>query len=579
MNFFSKKPRSSKSGNHFFKNPLLWQGLLIIGILSGIFEVNFYAEHLGKAPETGEKKPGQFRVKSIKYFYLPIGQRNDFISFLLNFFHWRTDRAFIKKELLFEEGEIADGKLLLESEKNLMQTRLFTDVKVQHSVIERDEKNQFQGDVYVMTRDSFSIFGYVDGGVSGGNQWGVLEFGDENFLGKGYLLSFRHYLDFFSKTYAQTFQNPRVLGTHWLFGETMGIQLNSSGQKEGDFQQFTISYPLYSTQTIWGTSLNYTRNNIIVRHTREGELAYLPFTDIRYIYRKLEHNFSFKILRSFGKDLKLDIISGAGGWLEFKNPIDILSASQMEKFQQLLRERSDFFLIFALRLYENNFVRLYNYKSLEISEYLLSGSSLKIEMNPGSGFNQKGKKTFFVTHALKYSFNWILPWKDLIEINASYQSRFNEDGLSEKFLESDSLYSGDASYVIRLAFLGSLFIRISGAHIKNPFYLSPLDSQDQFRGYLYNEFQGDRLFKGLLEMRTIAIRFWYFAVGAILFYEMESLGYNEFPHAIRALGTGLRIMMPEVKSSLIRIDFSYPLDSSDNHYRERFLSLGYFQQF
>ncbi len=93
-----------------------------------------------------------------------------FASPFLNFFHSTTNEYIISDELLFKRNDYVDDELLLETERNLRATELFTNVKIEIDSIENDYY-----DIYVTTKDRWSLYpaplyGHSDGYASYGGK-------------------------------------------------------------------------------------------------------------------------------------------------------------------------------------------------------------------------------------------------------------------------------------------------------------------------------------------------------------------------------------------------------------------------
>lgn len=99
-----------------------------------------------------------------------------FAAPLLNFFHTKTREYVISDELLFRKGDYIDEEYILETERNLRATGLFTKV-----LIELDSFDYNKYDVFVTTKDRWSLYPIPLGKTGGGfSQYGATI--DENNL-------------------------------------------------------------------------------------------------------------------------------------------------------------------------------------------------------------------------------------------------------------------------------------------------------------------------------------------------------------------------------------------------------------
>lgn len=115
-------------------------------------------------------------------------EKNDkdwfFAAPFLNFFHTKTKEYVIKDELLFRKGSAISEEYLLETERNLRSTGLFTNVRIELDSISTD-----LFDVYVLTKDRWSLYPVPKGKTGGGfSQYGAT-IDENNFLGTGTKIS------------------------------------------------------------------------------------------------------------------------------------------------------------------------------------------------------------------------------------------------------------------------------------------------------------------------------------------------------------------------------------------------------
>jgi hypothetical protein len=99
--------------------------------------------------------------------------------------------------------------------------------------------------------------------------------------------------------------------------------------------------------------------------------------------------------------------------------------------------------------------------------------------------------------------------------------------------------------------------------LPGPFFLG---SDNGLRGYLINEFEGQRLAQGNLEVRSIPAPLWFFRVGAVLFYDAGAVPdtwktFSVAQHLHHDVGLGFRALIPQSNRELFRFDLAFPLDN------------------
>lgn len=103
-----------------------------------------------------------------------------YIKDIMNGLHTITKPYVIRDELLFSKGDDIDEQIMLETERNLRQMGLFTDVRIELDSIGYDKY-----DAYIVTKDRWSLMPSILFGTGGG----ISEYGgrisEHNFIGTG----------------------------------------------------------------------------------------------------------------------------------------------------------------------------------------------------------------------------------------------------------------------------------------------------------------------------------------------------------------------------------------------------------
>ncbi len=101
--------------------------------------------------------------------------------------------------------------------------------------------------------------------------------------------------------------------------------------------------------------------------------------------------------------------------------------------------------------------------------------------------------------------------------------------------------------------------------LPGPFFLG---SDDGLRGYLINEFDGQRLARGNFEIRSIPKPLWFLRVGAVMFYDVGAVpdtwgSFDVGKHLHHDIGVGARALIPQSNRELFRFDLAIPLDNGE----------------
>ena len=181
------------------------------------FAVSVFAEGVSGAQAAAADSTASFRVDKIRYH---IGDAFDDSKYhtkydkwaydLLNVIHIETREATVRKLLLFNEGDVVDLNLMLESERFLRDQNFLSDASIQVSS---------QGDstfVDVYTSDNWTLTLPFSIGFSG-SEWSYdnLNYGigiqESNFLGLGQKVGFYYGHDEFRDMWQAEYSDPHFL--------------------------------------------------------------------------------------------------------------------------------------------------------------------------------------------------------------------------------------------------------------------------------------------------------------------------------------------------------------------------------
>ena len=169
-----------------------------------------------------------------------------FIFEAANFLHLETREHVVRRELLFEEGDVVDPEKIAESERNIRSLPFLRGVRILTRPVSPGVV-----DVFVFTRDTWTTeprLSFSRGGGDSKEEYGIVEknlFG----LGKRIVLRYRNELDRSSNQ--ALYDDPRVLGSRFRFAG------NSEDTSDGRVAQTLVDYPFYSLDTPWAGSVRY----------------------------------------------------------------------------------------------------------------------------------------------------------------------------------------------------------------------------------------------------------------------------------------------------------------------------------
>lgn len=187
--------------------------------------------------------PDDAVIDEIHYTRLPIfdesNPREDNALYRwANSFHVLTKEPVISQQVLFEEGQSYDQRLLEETARLLRQRNYLYDVDVR-AVSQCGDKV----DVEVITKDVWSFVPEIDFDRSGGDNTYGIGLTDTNIFGSGKHLSISYDNDTDRTSYKLEYKDDNV------FGSRVETQIAYTDSDDGSNQSFGLALPFYSLDT------------------------------------------------------------------------------------------------------------------------------------------------------------------------------------------------------------------------------------------------------------------------------------------------------------------------------------------
>ncbi len=124
-------------------------------------------------------KTNETKLRHIYLLPLRIGAGIDWLAPILQAIHITTQASFLGTQLELAGLTSLDSSIAANAERHLRQLKIFTHISFHFLPI---ADNSSQGDLLIVIRDAFSLYGSINGGSEGGRRWLELETGDYNFL-------------------------------------------------------------------------------------------------------------------------------------------------------------------------------------------------------------------------------------------------------------------------------------------------------------------------------------------------------------------------------------------------------------
>ncbi len=184
----------------------------------------------------------------------------------LNVLHLRTAPSFIRRELLFREGDCLDPFLLSESARLLDQYGFLSQASITH---EDDGGGGVR--VFVSTRDEWSTKVDVGGTYDGGLNVERVQVTEENFLGRGIFAEFTH------RERREQRQQSLGLATPRFFGRS-DASIAWGRDRPGQFLDQYVRYPFVGEAGDYAARQGFSRGTRYFSYSSDG--AGLPFEQV-----------------------------------------------------------------------------------------------------------------------------------------------------------------------------------------------------------------------------------------------------------------------------------------------------------
>jgi outer membrane protein assembly factor BamA len=466
----------------------------------------------------------------------------------LNRFHAKTRTSVIRRELLFQEGDLLDQDLLDESERNLRSFSFLTDVSVEAIPV-----NESEADVIVHTEDQWTTNPKISFGQSGSDR--TLDFGIEesNFLGLGKLVSMQYSQDPEREGFMGRYVDSRMLNTR------LHLDARFSTLSDGYSHLLALQRPFYSQDSRWSFA-------VVMDQSKRDENLYYQGINAAAVESTTQIA-ALSITQAWGERYRRNFLGLNFSYEESLYPtVKILDsdAAEQEEIQRNLNpeEKRTVSTAAVLQVHREEFTRAYYLDHFGKTEDLPYGS--RTEFAAGYARNQLGsdfislawsgrwaiyrlESDYFITQAQATVRRQGGEWNNWI---ANFSSRYyhQKKNMNLGFFRA-------THYTFALNFSGTFT-----GELDIPYQVS-LGGNDGLRGYDYKALTGEH--RLLVNMEHRFFTPWdnrFAGIGIVPFVDAGTVwGADSYQYGISA-GIGLRIAFKKYgRTKLIRIDYAYPL--------------------
>lgn len=468
----------------------------------------------------------------------------------MNRLHVKTQKSFIRNELLLREGDLLEPDLMRESERNLRRYTFLTDVSVRSRRI-----NDQEADLFVNTEDQWTTKPNLSWGSTRGSR--ILDIGieEENFLGLGRRVGLRYEKAPERDGFVGLYGDPRFLNTR------LRLNLRYARFSDGHRLNYALVQPFYAQEARW----SYGVNGFDLKRLQHFYYQGIDAAALEHV----QHNVTFDVNRAWGPRYQRNRAGLILGYSQNLFPSVLIfdeEAAQEEEIQRNLDPvESELFNIgMSLVRDRQRFVKFYyvdNFGRTEDLPYGTLASLAVVHSNDDRGrdfltSNFTGRYTFhrnarqyFVSHAGLSLRREAGEWNNWI---AEFLLRY--------YIQKDSTKFGFFKSP-KQTLAANLAATIT-ADMDAPFQLS-LGEDEGLRGYPFRGFTG--LNRALLNLEYRVMIPWEHRLVGVAAVPFIDSGYvwNPDHHFGASVGIGLRIGLKKYgRTRVLRVDYAFPLVNS-----------------
>lgn len=453
----------------------------------------------------------------------------------LNSLHIVTKPYVIKDELLFEEEDILNEKILSETERNLRMLDLFTDVR-----IELDSVGFDYYDVYVITKDRWSTTPSILFGTGGGVASYGGKLSESNFLGSATDIEFE---GIYRQMNDIRWQGRASLYMPRIFRSDLALNLNLQANRFRTDQLLGFLKPYRNTKTEYSWGLN-------AINSFGADFLYFNQADTFLLLDFHERVYQAYFSKAWNRDSRLFM-------------------SALVEYHDVNRGAE-----FQRRAYDNSGKILLQFSSIDqrfTSEQFINDT--KVENLTVGGYGRAVVGRIFPIGSLG---------ENLYYLGAEGEQSYYADNiyLYGRLNAGSAFKQANARYTFQ-SFLGMGFYKLSKrVNIAARFLQETswnwfalrqlvLDNDRGLRGYDVNRFRGDNRIISNFELRYFPdFSIWFLDISAAAFFDIgtaweQSQQISDLRFS-KSAGLGIRFHNQKLTgpNSIFRVDFAWNFDDN-----------------
>jgi hypothetical protein len=496
-----------------------------------------------------------------------------------NVFHRTTRENVIRREILLRPGQPYDEALVEESIRNLQSTQsvggsTFVPPEVSSVVAILPVAAPLRPgevDLLVVTRDLWSLrfntnFEFQQNTLA----FLATSLSENNLFGWRKFLSIGFTLDQGTMGFGPSYYDPNVAGTRLTLLATADLwYARDSERYEGNDQTFSLAYPLFSLASRWGAEIDVAHYDTVVRTFRGNslrleDLAATPdvVEQIPDIYRQRRAIVDSSVVRSFIGASAIQRVT-LGHYFESRRfsvlpdfPGDAATAQlYLDQFAPVSEQRSEPYV--AYQVFTPRFAVFRDLDTFDLRENRALGPSLSVRI----GYGLPALGADFRALALSETARWsVNPGNSFLQVAVTASTRLRDGAFIDQALDGQ-LYA--ATPLLARAFRLVMLGEAAGRRADSQRLRYVLGGRTGLRGYAIGDFVGTSELVGHLELRSVALPIFSQRFGGLLFWDVGDAAPSFraiVPH--HDFGVGLRWLIPQLNSSVVRIDWALATQST-----------------
>jgi hypothetical protein len=503
-----------------------------------------------------------------------------------NIFHRTSREDVIRREVLLRPGAPYDQELVEESTRNFQSPpplvlaggTTFPPPELSSVIVILPVTSPVPGvvDLLVVTRDIWSLRFNTDFEF----QQNSLVFlstslSENNLFGWRKFLSVGLLVDQGTIGFGPTYYDPNIHGTRLtLYAAATLWYARDTRDYEGNSERMSLHYPLFSLASRWGAGVDVTNQDTVFRSFRANNLQLIDVPDpagrpdptdmtkglvfhVPYVYRQRRVVVDSNVVRSFQTGPVIQRVSLGHLFDRRRAEVPAGFAFDPATAQAFLKgvapdpeQRSEPYLRY--QLFTPRFAILRDLDTFDLRENRQLGPAVSLRLSYGLPALGADFRAWGLSGSASWAFD---PGGGYLFFSALSGARIR-DGRPIDQITSERIYAATPvlARAVRLVVSGEA--DATRADTLHSLYF--LGGRTGLRGYAIGDFFGTSLLVGHVELRSLPLAVFSQRIGGLLFYDVGGARYSwRFIHPHHDLGLGLRWLIPQFNSSVLRVDWAF----------------------